>query len=148
MSFEFQECLKKGKIQEFSRGKYIVKKELKTAKEDLIDARDSLARGKYKWATIQLYYSMFHSARALLYVKNYRERSHYCLIAALRALYVDKKLLSNTLVESLQRAKTLRENADYYDEWSKEWAESLLKVGEKFLSVSQQLVSSKCKRRG
>jgi len=148
MSFEFQECLRKGKIQEFSRGKYIVKKELKTAKEDLIDARDSLARGKYKWATIQLYYSMFHSARALLYVKNYRERSHYCLIAALRALYVDKKLLSNTLVESLQRAKTLRENADYYDEWSKEWAESLLKVGEKFLSVSQQLVSSKCKRRG
>ena len=148
MNSEFQECLRKGKIQEFSRGKSIVKKELKTAEKDLIDAKDSFERGKYKWVTIQFYYSMFHSARALLYVKNYRERSHYCLIVVLRALYVDKKLLSNTLVESLQKAKALRENADYYDEWSKESAESLLKVAEKFLSVSQQLVSSNCNKRG
>lgn len=138
---EFQTCLKKGKIQEFSRGKSLVKKELKTAEKDFIDAKDSFERGKYKWATIQFYYSMFHSARALLYAKNYRERSHYCLIVTLRAFYVDKKLLSNTLVESLQKAKTLRENADYYDEWSKDAAESLSKSAEKFLSVSRQLIS-------
>ncbi|MCK4233738.1 hypothetical protein KAX75_04865 [candidate division WOR-3 bacterium] len=31
--------------------------------------------------------------RALLYAKNYRERSHYCLIVAMRTLYVEKKLL-------------------------------------------------------
>ena len=85
---------------------------------------------------------MFHSARALLYSKNYRERSHYCLIMALRALYVDKKLLPSNLVESLQNGKTLRENADYYDEWSKKGAESLLNTAEKFLSKSRQLASS------
>jgi len=141
MNSEFQECLRKAKLQEFSRGRSLVKKELKTAEQDLVDARDSLNREKYKWSTIQSYYSMFHSARALLYIKNYREKSHYCLIVALRALYVDKKMFLNTLVESLQRAKTLRENADYYDEWSKETAESLLKAAEKFLSVSRQLIS-------
>jgi len=141
MNSEFQECLRKAKLQEFSRGRSLVKKELKSAEQDLVDARDSLNREKYKWSTIQSYYSMFHSARALLYIKNYREKSHYCLIVALRALYVDKKMFLNTLVESLQRAKTLRENADYYDEWSKETAESLLKAAEKFLSVSRQLIS-------
>jgi len=54
---------------------------------------------------------MFHSARALLYARDYREKSHYCLIVALRHLYVDKKLLPASIVESLNRAKTLRENA-------------------------------------
>lgn len=143
MSAEFQECLRKGKIQEFSRGKSLVEKELITAEKDLIDAKDSLEREKYKWATIQFYYSIFHSARALLYTKNYRERSHYCLIIALRALYVDKKLLSASLVEGLQRAKTLRENADYYDEWSKDAAESLLKVAEEFLTEAKEIIKNK-----
>lgn len=140
MNAEFKECLGKGKIQEFSRGKSLVKKEFKTAEKDLIDAKDSFEREKYKWATIQFYYSMFHSARALLYAKNYREKSHYCLIIALRVLYVDKKLLSNALVENLQKAKALRENADYYDDWSKGVAESLSKSAEEFLSASRQLI--------
>jgi len=138
---EFQECLKKRKIQEFSRGKALAKKEVKTAEKDIVDAKDSLENKKYKWATIQFYYSMFHSARALLYIRNYRERSHYCLIIALRALYGDKKLLSTSLIESLQKAKALRENADYYDEWSKEAAERLSKSAEEFLSASRKLIS-------
>lgn len=73
----FEDCLKKGKIREFSRGKVLVKKELEGAMFDLQAAEDSLRGKNYKWATIQTYYSMFHSARALLYIKNYRERSHY-----------------------------------------------------------------------
>lgn len=140
MNPEFKACLTKGKIQEFSRGWPLVKKEMKTAEEDLTAAKDSFNRQKYKWATIQSYYSMFHSARALLYAKNYREKSHYCLIVALRALYVDTKLLSNTLVESLQKAKALRENADYYDDWSKDAADGLLKAAEDFLSACRKLV--------
>jgi len=36
--------------------------------------------------------SMFHSTRALLFAKNYREHSHYCLIVAMRALYVETRL--------------------------------------------------------
>lgn len=48
MSSEFQECLRKGRIREFSRGKFLVKKELKTAEQDLIDAKDSFNHEKYK----------------------------------------------------------------------------------------------------
>lgn len=69
------------------------------------------------------------------------ERSHYCLIAALRALYVEKRLLSGDLVESLQYAKMLRENADYYDDWSRTSAENLLKSAEQFLNVSRTILN-------
>jgi len=141
MNPEFEKCLKLGKIRRFSRGKTLCSKEINTALADFKHACRSMKDKNYKWATIQTYYSMFHSARALLYAKNYRERSHYCLIAAVRNLYVDKKLLSYTLIEELLKAKNLRENADYYDDWSKTGAESLLNSAEKLLKKAKILIA-------
>jgi hypothetical protein len=44
---------------------------------------------------------------------------------AIRALYVEEKLLPLYLLEGLQKAKTLRESADYYDQWSKTGVETI-----------------------
>ena len=44
------------------------------------------------------------------------------------------------LIEGLQKAKTLRESADYYDQWSKTGVETILKVAEEFLNHSMQLI--------
>jgi len=115
-------------------------KELKVAASDLEQAKITFKNDNYKWATIQCYYSMFHSARALLYIKNYRERSHHCLIVAIRSLYVEEKLLPLYLIEGLEKAKTLRESADYYDQWSKTGVETILKFAEEFLNHSTQLI--------
>lgn len=142
MNVDFEECLRRRRIWEFSRGKSLVEKELKTAEKDFADGKEGLERQKYKWSTVQAYYSMFHSARALLYAKNYREKGHYCLIVALRAFYVDKKLLPQSLIESLQNGKRLREQADYYDDWSKEGAESLLNAAEQFLNKAKALIAA------
>ena len=90
MSLEYDECLKRGKIKPFSRGITLAPKELEAAVSDLERAKKTYKDGDYKWATIQIYYSMFHSARTLLYAKNLREHSHYCLIAAIKTLYVEK----------------------------------------------------------
>ncbi len=59
---------------------------------------------------------------------------------AIRALYVEKKLLPLHLIEGLQKAKTLRESADYYDQWSKTGVETILKIAEEFLNHSTQLI--------
>jgi uncharacterized protein (UPF0332 family) len=142
MNPEFKDCLRKQKLKKFSRGKALVNKELKNAEEDLKTAKESFNNENYKWATIQCYYSMFHSARALLYSKNYRERSHYCLIVALRIFYGEKGLLSGNLIEGFQKAKALRENADYYDQWSKAGAEALFDLADKFLNISIKLLKS------
>ena len=140
MNPEFERCLKSQKIKVFSRGKMLADKELKVAASDLEQAKITFKNDNYKWATIQCYYSMFHSARALLYIKNYRERSHYCLIVAIRSLYVEEKLLPLHLIEGLEKAKTLRESADYYDQWSKIGVETILKIAEEFLNHSTQLM--------
>ena len=69
---KYEDYLKKGKIREFSRGKALVSKKLDLASSDYNTAEESFERENYKWCTIQTYYSMFHSARALLYSNNLR----------------------------------------------------------------------------
>ncbi len=141
MSKEFEDCLSQERIREFPRAKALVPRELKQAESDCNYAKDSSERDIYKWSTIQAYYSMFHSARTLLYAKGFRERSHYCLIAAMRALYVDEGLLSYRLIESFQLAKTLRENADYYGDFSKEAAAQVVEDAQGFLEMAKALTS-------
>jgi uncharacterized protein (UPF0332 family) len=136
----FEECLKRGKIKEFSQGKSLLTKEIKTAEKDLLDGKEGFEREKYKWTTIQSYYAMFHAARALLYNKNYREKSHYCLIIALRHLYVENGQLSFHFIEILQKGKALREDADYYDDWSKVGASEMLKFAEEFLNKVKEII--------
>ena len=90
MNQDFRQCLENKKIVSFARGKKLVKKELSVARSDLSDAKAGYENGRYKWSTIQGYYAMFHAARALIYSRGYREKSHYCLAVALRALFVDE----------------------------------------------------------
>jgi len=138
MTVEYNECLKRGKIKPFSRGKTLAPKEFETGIFDLERAKKTYGDGDYKWATIQIYYSMFHAARTLLYVKNLREHSHFCLIAAIRSLYVETKQLPVYFLEALQEAKNLREEADYYNRWSKAGCERLLKLAGEFLNKTKE----------
>lgn len=140
MSLEYDGCLKRGKIKLFSRGKTLAPKELETAKSDLERARKTYKEGDYKWATIQVYYSMFHAARALLYMQNLREHSHYCLLQAIKSLYVDTKKIPGHYIEAFQQAKNLREDADYYNRWSEKGCEKLLEAAEEFLEKATSVV--------
>lgn len=141
MNLEFEDCLKRNKIKLFSRGKILVSKEIKLAASDLKIAKENFSRGYFRWVTVQSYYSMFHSGRALIYAKNYREKSHYCLIVAIRALYVEKRKLDFKFIEALAKAKTLRENADYYGEFTKTSAEDLIEKAGEFLEKTKEILS-------
>ena len=76
MSQSFKECLEKRALYRSAGAKGLVGKEFGSAAEDLEDARLSFSKGRFKWATIQAYYAIFHGARAVLYSRGYKERSH------------------------------------------------------------------------
>lgn len=142
-SREFEKCLSRGKIKKFAKAKTLVPNELKLAREDLQAALESSKDRNSKWATIQAYYSMFHTARALLYAKGYREKSHFCLIEAIRSMYVSGNVLSFEFVESLKLGKSLRENADYYGDFSEEGAKEMIFIAEKFLRAAKKILKKK-----
>jgi len=140
---EFEKCLERGKIKDFPQAKKLVSKELRLAKEDLRTAQESFEKKDYKWSTIQAYYSMFHTGRALIYKKGYREKSHFCLIEALKSLYVSEHILSSEFLEALQLGKTLRENADYYGDFDESGTESMLSSAEEFLAEAKKILKIK-----
>lgn len=130
----------KRKDKGISQGKDLAPSEIEAAAADLKRAEKTFNEEDFKWTTVQLYYSMFHSARALLYSKNLREHSHYCLIQAMRELFVTKGAFPVMYVEALTDAKNLREDADYYNRWSKEACEKILKKAKEFLEISKKLI--------
>lgn len=140
MENKFQKCLERKKIIPFSPGPRLAGKETKLASFDLSRSKTSFQQEDYKWATIQSYYSMFHSARALLYVKSYREKSHQCLIEAVRVFYLEEGFLDYSIIEAFQKAKIMREEADYYGEFTEENADYLIRKAGEFLEEAKEIL--------
>lgn len=63
----------------------------------------------------------------------YREKSHYSLAVALRALFVDKDKMDALLVRDLLNAMNLREAADYESEFSRSGAKAVIMSAERFI---------------
>jgi uncharacterized protein (UPF0332 family) len=126
---EFRQCLESKKIVSFTRGKKLVNKELSVARSDLSDAKADYENERYKWSTIQGYYAMFHAGL----LPGYREKSHYCLVLALRALFVDEGKIDAQLVRDFLNAMNLRQAADYEAEFSQSGAEAVITSAEKFI---------------
>jgi len=137
---EFEQCLENKKIISFARGKNLVKKELLVAKNDLSDAKAGYENERYKWSTIQGYYAMFHAARALIYSQGYREKSHYCLAVALRALFADEGKMDAQLVRDFFSAMNLREAADYEADFSQSGAKAVITSAEKFIEKAAAIL--------
>ena len=130
---DFKQCLETKKIIPFTRGKKLVEKEFLIAQSDLSDAKAGFENQRYKWSTIQAYYAMFHAARALIYSRGYREKSHYCLAVALRALFGEENLMGARSVRDFLNAMNLREAADYEAEFSQSGAEAVIASAERFI---------------
>ena len=140
MNPEFNKFIENGKIIAFPKGKDLVRKELAVARSDLTDAKAGFGSQRYKWSTIQGYYSMFHAARALIYSRNYREKSHYAISIALKALFVEEGKLDIRYVRDFLNAMNLRESADYEADFSREGAEAVIKSAEDFILIADSIL--------
>jgi uncharacterized protein (UPF0332 family) len=140
---EFKQCLESGKIASFPKGKRLVGKELSVARSDLLDAKAGYENQRYKWSTIQAYYAMFHAARALVYSRSYREKSHYCLSVALRALFIEEGKLDTQTGRDFLNAMSLREAADYEAEFSLEGAKAVIASAERFIEKATAVLGIK-----
>ena len=138
---EIQRLLNERKLMKAKISSDMISKEIGAAATDLSDAKDSLQRSKFKWATIQGYYSMFHSARALLYSKGLREKSHFALFLALRALFSNE--IENSLIRQFEECMNLRQEADYGLSFSETGASESIDGAEKLLARSKEILKIK-----
>jgi len=141
LSPELQKLFAERKLMKMRTDRKLVLKELAAAKADLKDAQESLKIGKSKWGTIQGYYSMFHSARALLYEKGFREKSHYALLSAISELYIDE--IERSLIQDFEHAMYLRQEADYGLKFSASGAQGVIKTAEQLLDRASALLKTR-----
>ncbi len=130
--------LRERKITRSRISEGMVAKELEGGKNDLRTARASFDTANYKWATVQAYYSMFHAARALLYNKGFRKKSHRGLLAAFSELY--PKQLTQSMLDDFEEAMRLRESADYGLVYSEEGAGNVLESAGTFLDHAKKIL--------
>lgn len=141
MSSEFRQLLAERKLLRIAPKRNMILKEIEGALSDLKDAEDSLQRRKFKWATIQGYYSMFHSARALLYSRGFREKSHYALFLAMRELFSNQ--LGRGLIGRFEQGMELRQEADYGLKFSEDGAIETVEGASEFLKKAKAVLNVK-----
>ena len=118
----------------------LIVKEMQGASYDLERAQASLGDRDFKWATVQAYYAMFHSARALLYSRGYREKSHRALLTAIRELFSGTGELNNDLIGDLSNAMDLREEADYGMVFSETGADEVVEKAGSFVQRVKEIL--------
>lgn len=139
VSYKFKQLLEERKLSKIKLDKALILKEIEAAELDLETARKSLQDRNFKWATIQGYYSIFHAARALLFSKGFREKSHYALLIAIQELFSNK--LEQSLIQGFEDAMNLRQTADYGLTFSEEGAFDVIETAEKFLLKTKGLLN-------
>jgi uncharacterized protein (UPF0332 family) len=120
----------------------IVRKEFRTARNDLDSSRASLDSGNFKWATIQAYFSIFHGVRALVFQAGYREESHSALKRTLKLLFIDNDMLPSSVLDTLERGMNLREIADYKEDFSEQSAHRLIQGVADSLELIEPLIEN------
>jgi uncharacterized protein (UPF0332 family) len=140
LSLQFRRLLEERKLQRIEPKHDIITKETASAEYDLGKSKNSFEEADYKWAIVQAYYSMFHAARALIYSKGYREKSHRACLVALKEFFLDA--LGEERIDDFEEAMDLRESADYGSAYTDEDARNLVAKAQEFLENVRRILKS------
>jgi len=139
--FNFQDCIRERLLRKIPRSREAAGSSLKAADRWIDEAAKSLSSEAFNASALSSYLAMFHSARAILFLDGYREKSHYCIARYLEEKYVKNRLLEVRWVELLDHQRELR-HASQYDVGfftSEDEAKNTLETAKQFVERMKQL---------
>src|SRR3990170_7789945 len=142
MPLRFKNCIEKGLLRKIPASEDNAIRSINKAKHWLREAETTLQSEAYDSSVLSSYLAMFHSARAILFIDGYREKSHACVARYLEEQYVNKKKLEKKWVELLDHHREIRHD-DQYDlsfYSSDEEAKEALESAEHFLQRMKHLL--------
>lgn len=142
MKFDLNRLLNEKLLAKIPQSKEKAKGSMKTAREWITEANKSLSNGLYKSSVLTAYLGMFHSARAILYLDGFREKSHFAIARYLETAYVSEDKLEKEWVELLDYCRELRHNDQYRTSFfvSAEEAQDYVKKAESFVKRIEKLM--------
>ena len=141
---DFRECVQRGSLKPVEPARDLVEKELSGAAFYLKTAKESFGKGNVKWATVQCYYAVFHSAKARVLSKGFSEKGHRCLFIAFEEFFVKTGVFEKKFLDLYDDLLMQRESADYDLSFaSKDEFAPVLAEAEEFLSLAQETLKKK-----
>ena len=110
--YSLEDCLREGKLRRVPPSPQGAEGSMRAAHKWLEDAERSLKAGAASSSVLTSYLSMFHSARAILYLDGYREKSHYCVARHLERHVVAGRLEARW-VDLLDHYREQRHESQY-----------------------------------
>jgi uncharacterized protein (UPF0332 family) len=107
-----RECIDRGLIRADAGALGRVSGSLASAARFRRAAEKNVAIEEYEMAHLAAYNSAFHSVRTFLYAAGYVERSHACLITAVRHTYGDDPEVADFL-NAFDKLRVARHNVQY-----------------------------------
>lgn len=138
---DIEELIEEGHIKKVRPSKELSEKEFKEAEYDLERARAALEDGDYKWSIVKSYFAVFHSARGVLFLMGFREKSHFAVGEVLDKLCGEGKLESR-YVADFKASLSARQGADYHYNYSQKTAEEMVALAEEFVERMEKTASS------
>jgi len=135
-----EQLIQQGELFKIELPLETVIREMDAAKDDLQDATDSFEESKWKWATIQGYHSMLHSAHTLLYSRGYKEHDEHALVIALGELFSEE--LGTGLLTVYNKAIQLKRNAEELV-FSEDGAIETIQGAKAWLNVARNILKAK-----
>ena len=140
---DFEDCVREGLLRRVPPSRGRAEGSLRATYRWLEEADIGLRNGAFNSSVLSSYLAMFHSARAVLYLDGYREKSHFCIARYLEEKYVKDGFLEGRWVELLDHHRELR-HASQYDVGffaSEDEAKNTLETARGFVERMKVLVS-------
>ena len=122
--------------------KRFVEASLLRAEKALRSAKILEENGELEDAVSRAYYAMFHAARAILFSKGVKAKTHRGTISLFGEKIVKEGVLSREFADMLRKALDLRQKSDYelYAELNEELVEEVIKNAGKFVEKIEELL--------
>ncbi len=142
MAFKFKDCVKKGLLRKIPASKGKAERSINKAKKWLDEAENTFESSAFNSSVIDSYLAMFHSARAILFIDGWREKSHACVARYLEEKYVKPGRLEKKWVELLDLQRDIRHDDQYDLSFfsTREDAEKALESAKQFLERIKKLI--------
>ncbi len=136
------ELFQAGQLKKIAPSKDRAKKSITTAKRYLSEAKQTLAIGISDLTIIAAYGSVFHAARAILFVDGISERSHFAIYEYLKEKH---KKFGDELINTFDMYRKLRHSVAYGIDTkvNKEDADALIEFAEEFVEKTIEYLKLK-----
>jgi uncharacterized protein (UPF0332 family) len=136
----YKECVEKGLLRRTTILREEIECQIDIAEDYIKKAEKIFENEVFDISFLTAYISIFHSARALLYSKGYKERSHFCLFEFVREEYKDNPEIAR-LSEIAQSYRETRHMIQYGGLACSEGnAKEAINDAKKFLAAAKKLV--------